>query len=192
MRGSAGMAVFVAVAASMLVGGLYGLSSLRGVLSSECGGFSCVPGSVVLPGKDLHHFFDHASAACAWSFDDLTPAAARSAKAYAERTYPARSYSEMEQMAAYAGCVEGIRSPLHVPSYIEAPGAPGTYCRDSAARICARRGVGRIAREFAVAPAAAEAAKAYANFKYPVGSYGVEAHQMAYEGCLDAFTGQRS
>lgn len=193
MRGSADKAVLVAVAVSIVVGGAYGLSSLRSELSSECGGFGCMPGSVVLPGKDLHYFFDHASAACAgWGLDDLTPSAAKSARAYAKRTYPVRSYSEMEQLSAYAGCVEGIRSPLHALSYIEAPGGPAVYYRGSAARVCARRGVGRVARELEVAATPMEAAKAYADFKYPADSYGEDAHAMAYKGCLEAFVRRRS
>jgi len=147
-----------------------------------------MPGSVVLPGKHLDYFFDHAAAACAaWGHDDLTKSAANSAREYATRTYPVGKYSELEQGVALAGCVEGIRSPLHVIGYVEAPGGPPGYYYRTAAAVCARRGTARIAREFEVAPTAKVVARAYAAYKYPIASYGDEAHQMAYEGCLNAF-----
>ena len=187
MRSNANAAVVV-VLALVALGGLYTISVLRSELTSECGGFSCEPGSVVLPGKRLHHFRYHASAACAWSFDDLTPSAMASARAYATDRYPSGKYTEMEQMTAYVGCLEGIRRPLHTPSLWMWRFGAVYEVYDSAARDCARRGVGRVAREFEVAPTPAEAAKAYAAYRYSGEDYSKH-NSEAFEGCLEALIG---
>ena len=187
-RGNASTAVVVVLTLAIVVGALYMLDFVRAGLSSECGGFSCYPGSVVLPGKDLHHFFDHASAACAWSFDDLTPSAVASAKAYAKDRYPVGEYAEMEQMTAYAGCLEGIRKPLHTPSLWVGTFGAVYEVYDSAARDCARRGVGRVAREFEVAPTPAGAATAYAAYRYSSEDDSKQ-YSEAFEGCLEALLG---
>jgi len=188
MSESAERASFAAFVAILVVGSVSALYVLRGALSSECGGFSCMPGSVVLPGKDLHYFSDHAAARCAGlGFADLTKSAANSAKTWAKRTYPVGKYSELEQGVALAGCVEGIRFPLHVIGYVLVPEGPTGYFSRIAADVCAQRGIARVAREFEVAPQATSAARAYAVYKYPIAAYGKRAHELFYAGCLDGF-----